>query len=148
MSTCASTTPYNSYIAPEDRSDSNAGRIELGAQRTDKNLHRRMGVKPGGPLPDGAYLRTTVVGFKVVKSSPDGGSTWLLSRVAQKAGEIEKEEISYTGTLVASRWEAGDWKLSTKSVLAARQVPEGQRAPKGGDKAFNAAGWTAIRQAS
>ncbi|WP_435279385.1 hypothetical protein [Streptomyces sp. 1222.5] len=114
------------YIAPEDRTAGNAERVELGAQRTDNNLHRQMGVKPDGPLPDGAYLRTTVVGFKVVKSSPDEVSAWLLSRVAQKAGGMEREEISYTGTLMAGRWEAGDWKLSTKAVLAARQVPGGR----------------------
>lgn len=142
---------YHSYIASEDRSDSNAERVELGAMRTDKDIHRQMGVQPGGPLPDGAYLRTTVVGFKVVKSSPNEVSAWLLSRTARKSGETKKEEIAYTGTLVGGRWEAGDWKLSTKAVLAARQAPEGKSAPKGaapGDKAFNAAGWTAIREAS
>ncbi|MFF9158269.1 hypothetical protein ACF1AB_39275 [Streptomyces sp. NPDC014846] len=142
---------YHSYIAPEDRTVRNAETVEHGALRTDKDLHRQMGLNPGGPLPSGAYLRTTVVGFKVVTSSPDEVSAWLLSRAAQKAGGMEKEEISYTGTLIAGRWEDGDWKLSTKALRAARQEPAGQSAPKGaapGDKAFNAAGWTAIREAS
>ncbi|WP_260149039.1 hypothetical protein [Streptomyces sp. PanSC9] len=142
---------FNSYMSAEDRSADNAERVELGAMRTDKEIHRQMGVKPGGPLPLGAYVRTTVVGFKVIKSSPDEVSAWLLSRVAQKAGEGRKEEVSYTGRLMASRWEAGDWKMSTKAALAALREPSGQSAPKGaapGDKAFNAAGWTAIREAS
>ncbi|MGY5099484.1 hypothetical protein [Streptomyces sp. 900105245] len=142
---------YNSYMSAADRSADNAEVAELGAQKTDKEIHRQMGVKPGGPLPSGAYVRTTVVGFKVIKSSPDEVSAWLLSRVAQKAGETKKEEVSYTGRLMAGRWEAGDWKLSTKVALAAVREPGGQSAPKGaapGDKNFNAAGWTAIREAS
>ncbi|MGW3154590.1 hypothetical protein [Streptomyces sp. NPDC001089] len=142
---------YHSYVAGEDLSESGAERVELGAQQTDKSLHQQMGVDPSSPLPSGAYLRTTMVGYKLIKQSPDEVSVWLLSRVSQKAGESAKETVSYTRNLMGVRWESGDWKLSTQVTQDAQQATVGQAKPAGaapGDKAFNTAGWTALREAS
>ncbi|MGW3200035.1 hypothetical protein ACWDBD_36820 [Streptomyces sp. NPDC001118] len=141
---------YHSYIAAEDQSGSTAERVELGAQDADKTLHQEMGVTPGGPLPSGAYVRTVVVGFKIIKESSGEVSAWLLSRVAQKNGETAKESVTYTRSLAAGRWEQGDWKESAEATVNARQQTQGQE-PAGaapGDKAFNDAQWTAIREAS
>ncbi|MFI2764910.1 hypothetical protein ACH5A3_39780 [Streptomyces echinatus] len=142
---------YNSYLAAEDRSERVAERVELGAQQTDKTLHRQMGVAPGAPLPSGAYQRSTVVGFKIINESPDELSFWLLTRVAQKSGETSKEQVVYTRSLAGVRWESDDWKLSAQATMTAQQKVQGKPKPAGaapGDAKFNSSGWTAIREAS
>jgi hypothetical protein len=142
---------YHSYMVKADRSPQNAEKIELNAMQTDKDLRRRMGVEAGSALPSGAYVRNHVVGFKVIKESPDEVSVWLLARVTVKAGETKQESGSYTRTLAAAQWEAGDWKLSSAATVRASQQTQGQSKPTmvaPGDAAFNDAGWAAIREAS
>ncbi|MGV9815889.1 hypothetical protein ACWDTQ_28765 [Streptomyces cellulosae] len=142
---------YRSYIGAADQSSENAEQIELAAIQTDKALAKQMGVSPGQPLPPGAYVRSTVVGYKVIKKSDSEVSAWLLSRVVQKNGEMEKEKGSYTRTLAGAQWEDGDWKLTGDATARAQQEVQGQAQPAmaaPGDAAFNQAGWTAIRQAS
>ncbi|MCX4481950.1 hypothetical protein OOK44_36855 [Streptomyces cellulosae] len=142
---------YRSYIGAADQSSENAEQIELAAIQTDKALAKQMGVSPGQPLPPGAYVRSTVVGYKVIKKSDSEVSAWLLSRVVQKNGEMEKEKGSYTRTLAGAQWEGGDWKLTGDATARAQQEVQGQVQPAmaaPGDAAFNQAGWTAIRQAS
>lgn len=142
---------YYSYVGKADQSDQNAEQIELAAGETDKTLARDMGARPGQPLPGGAYVRSTVIGYKVIESSADEVSAWLLSRVVQKNGETAKEKSSYTRTLVGAQWENGDWKLTAAATARAQQGVQGQAQPKmvaPGDDAFNASGWTAIREAS
>ncbi|MGW3100017.1 hypothetical protein ACWDCC_42005 [Streptomyces sp. NPDC001102] len=140
---------YYSYMGSDGRSSKTAEQIELNAQDTDKSLHQQMGVSPSNDLPAGAYVRSTVVGFKVLKQSPDEVSAWLLTRVATKKGETAKESATYTRSLMGARWQGGDWKLSVGVTVAAQK--SGASAPKmgvPGDAAFNSAGWTAIREAS
>lgn len=142
---------YRSYIGAADQSSENAEQIELAAIQTDKALAKQMGVSPGQPLPPGAYVRSTVIGYKVIKKSDSEVSAWLLSRVVQKNGEMEKEKGSYTRTLAGAQWEDGDWKLTGDATARAQQEVQGQTQPAmaaPGDAAFNRAGWTAIRQAS
>jgi hypothetical protein len=142
---------YNSYVSKVDQSSQNAEQIELQAQQTDKSLHKEMGVSAGQPLPSGAYVRSTVVGFKVVKESPNEVSMWLLSRVVQKDGETAKEQSSYSRVVNGAIWEDGDWKLSGKVTQAALATAQKETQPQmvaPGDAAFNGAGWTAIREAS
>ncbi|MFC9164409.1 hypothetical protein ACFTZ8_26820 [Streptomyces fungicidicus] len=140
---------YHSYFAKADQSDETAEAVELRAVETDKQLHKSLGVSVGEPLPSGAYMRNTVVGYKVIKASADEVSVWLLTRVVQKAGETAKESGSYTRSLSGAAWTDGDWKLSGKAVAEAQKgtvdKPE-MAAP--GDDAFNQAGWVAIRDAS
>ncbi|GAA2964789.1 hypothetical protein [Kitasatospora cinereorecta] len=142
---------YHSYIGKADQSSENAEQIELNAIQSDKALAKQLGVNPGEPLPSGAYVRSTVVGFKVIKESDTEVSAWLLSRVVQKDGEMEKEQGSYTRTLAGAQWEGGDWKLTGAATERAQQAVQGQNQPTmvaPGDPAFNRAGWTAIREAS
>ncbi|OEJ20840.1 hypothetical protein AR457_41975 (plasmid) [Streptomyces agglomeratus] len=142
---------YRSYIGESDQSSENAEAIELNANQTDKSLARQMGVRAGQPLPPGAYVRNHVVGYKVVKKSRDEVSVWLLARVVQKTGETAKESSSYTRTLNGAQWQDGDWKLTGDATERVLQATKGQPKPKmvaPGDAAFNAAGWTAIREAS
>lgn len=142
---------YYSYIAKADQSSDNAEQIELQALQTDKSLHQQMGVSASAPLPSGAYIRSNVVGYKVIKKSPDEVSVWLLSRVVQKSGETSKESSSYTRVVNGAVWEDGDWKLSGAATKTALATAEQETQPKmvaPGDAAFNAAGWTAIREAS
>ncbi|MGW6588387.1 hypothetical protein [Streptomyces globisporus] len=142
---------YYSYVAKEDQSEAAAERVELGSIDNGKAISREMGLKPGAPMPPGAYMRSHVVGFKVIKASPDQVSVWLLSRVTQKAGETAEEKGSYTRLLLGAKWEGTDWKLSVDASKAAQQDAAGETEPKmvaPGDAAFNAAGWTAIREAS
>ncbi|MFJ4622557.1 hypothetical protein [Streptomyces sp. NPDC088812] len=141
---------YRSYMSADDRSDENVEKIEKGAQETDKKLHQQMGVSADSELPSGSYVRTTVIGFKVIQAADDEVSTWMLAKVVTKKGELEKETAEYIRVLMAARWETEDWKLSTQaSVQASQQVGSdkpGMAVP--GDEKFNEYGWTAIREAS
>ncbi|MFD4865268.1 hypothetical protein [Streptomyces sp. NPDC058412] len=142
---------YHSYMGKGDQSPENAKKIEQTAQQTDQNIAREMGVSAGQPLPPGAYVRSHVVGYKVIKKSPDEVSVWLLGRVVQKAGETKKEEDSYTRTLLGVQWQDGDWKVTADATRRAQTDIAGQAQPQmvaPGDEAFNEAGWTAIRDAS
>lgn len=142
---------YYSYVGKTDQTSDNAETIELSALQTDKTLHRAMGVSAGQPLPVGAYVRSTVVGYKVIKATSGEVSLWLLARVTQKTGETAKESGSYTRTLAGTQWQDGDWKLTGQATQRAQQAVQGQTEPTmaaPGDEAFNAAGWTAIREAS
>jgi hypothetical protein len=142
---------YYSYIGKADQSAEAAERIELKALQTDKTLAQEMGVTAGQPLPSGAYVRSNVVGYKVIKKSGDEVSVWLLARVVQKTGEIEKESGSYTRTLAGAQWQDGDWKMTAPATERAQRDAQGQAQPQmaaPGDAAFSAAGWTAIREAS
>ncbi|MFE4539659.1 hypothetical protein ACFRKB_32115 [Streptomyces scopuliridis] len=142
---------YRSYIGTADQSAQNAEQIELNAIQTDKALAKQMGVSAGQPLPAGAYVRSSVVGYKVIKKSGDEVSVWLLARVVQKTGETQKESGSYTRTLAGAQWQGGDWKLTGAATERAQQDIQGQTQPEQaapGDEAFNRAGWTAIREAS
>ncbi|MGW9439585.1 hypothetical protein [Streptomyces sp. NPDC055607] len=142
---------YRSYIGKADQSEEAAEQIELNALAADKSLAKEMGVPAGQPLPSGAYVRTHVIGYKVIKRSGDEVSAWLLARVVQKNGETVEEEGSYTRTLVGARWVEGDWKMSGAATVRAQQDAQGQAEPAmaaPGDEAFNTAGWTAIREAS
>ncbi|MFP8886790.1 hypothetical protein [Streptomyces mangrovi] len=142
---------YHSYLSTADRSDANVEAIEQNAQQTDKDLRKEMSVGAGQPLPSGAYLRSHVIGYKIVTESTDEVGVWLLSRVVQKTGETAKEISSYTRTLVGAAWEDGDWKLSGAVTDRVQQEAQAQDEPKmvaPGDAEFNAAGWTAIRDAS
>ncbi|MFE3601368.1 hypothetical protein [Streptomyces sp. NPDC059142] len=142
---------YRSYIGSADQSATNAEQIELNAIQSDKALAKEMGVGAGQPLPAGAYLRSTVVGYKIIKTSGTEVSAWLLARVVQKNGEMAKESGSYTRTLAGAQWEDGDWKLTGDATARAQQDVQGQAQPQivaPGDPEFNASGWTAIREAS
>ncbi|MGW2181271.1 hypothetical protein ACWCXX_24860 [Streptomyces sp. NPDC001732] len=142
---------YHSYVGQIDRSDDAAERVKLAGADADKALAREMGVRAGQPLPPGAYVRSTVVAYQVIKSSADQAGLWLLSRVVQRNGETAKESSSYTRSLVGAEWEDGDWKLTSTSTAETQLAVRGQDEPKmvaPGDAEFNAAGWTAIREAS
>lgn len=142
---------YYSYVSKADQNDENAEQIELNAIETDKWLHKQMGVKAGGPLPSGAYMRSNVIGYKVIRESETEVGAWVLARAVRKSGEMEKESVEYTRTLNAVVWEDGDWKLSGAATKRALQDVEKDGKPKivaPGDAAFNEAGWTAIREAS
>ncbi|MFB7090786.1 hypothetical protein [Streptomyces sp. NPDC056296] len=142
---------YHSYVARADRSDQNAEQIELAAIQTDKALHQEMGVEAGEPLPSGAYVRSAVIGYQVVRRSENEIAAWLLFRTAQKAGEMEKESIAYGRILNAVVWEGGDWHLSGAATQRALDGLHKGQEPKivaPGDADFNASGWTAIREAS
>jgi hypothetical protein len=141
---------YHSYISSADQSEEAAKQIEQAGQQTDTKVHQQMGVAADSPLPSGSYVRTTVIGFKVLEKSDDEVSVWLLGRVVTKKGELEKETSSYIRTLMAARWEAGDWKLSGQATARALQQAgsnkPGMAVP--GDEKFSEYGWTAIREAS
>ncbi|GHI04644.1 hypothetical protein AQI88_29540 [Streptomyces cellostaticus] len=142
---------FHSYITKDARTEQNAEKVELAAGQTDKELHRKFSLKPGSDLPSGAYVRNTVIGFKVIAKADDEVSAWLLARVTEKAGETAKESVTYTRTVVGIDWENGDWKLSGTVTSRAMQEIQGQAKPQmvaPGDAAFNQAGWTAIREAS
>ncbi|MFF2572732.1 hypothetical protein [Streptomyces sp. NPDC058084] len=142
---------YHTYIGKADQSAEAAEQIELNAITTDKALAKEMGVPAGQPLPSGAYVRSHVVGYQVIKKSDDEVSAWLLARVVQKNGETTAEKGSYTRTLVGAQWVDGDWKMTADATARAQQETQGKAEPTmaaPGDEAFNSAGWTAIREAS
>ncbi|MEU6946583.1 hypothetical protein ABZ957_15345 [Streptomyces sp. NPDC046316] len=142
---------YNSYIGKKDRSPAAAQAIEANAKATDKDLAQEMGVAEGQPLPSGAYVRSHVIGYKIIKKSGDEVTVWLLARVVQKNGETSPEKGSYTRTLAGAQWQDGDWEMTADATERAQQDVQGQAQPTmaaPGDELFNASGWTAIREAS
>ncbi|CAM5316122.1 hypothetical protein [Streptomyces lateritius] len=142
---------YYSYIGKVDHSTENAEKVELAAMQADKSLAKAMGVTPGHPLPAGAYQRNHVVGYKILRKTPDEVTMWVLSRVTQKAGELEKEKGSYTRTVMGVQWREGDWKITSAATQRALQDAQSQTKPEmvaPGDAEFNRSGWTAIREAS
>ncbi|MEV5774236.1 hypothetical protein AB0L49_23750 [Streptomyces antimycoticus] len=144
---------YDSYLSATDQSPENKEKIKAEAVQTDASMRKKMGIRGTGDLPSGAYMRSTTVGFKVIESSQDEVSVYLLSRVTMKAGEIEKEQGSRARNILGAEWDdkAKDWKLSTAASVRAGQQAQSEEPPAivaPGDAKFNAAGWTAIRQAS
>ncbi|MFF6903411.1 hypothetical protein [Streptomyces hydrogenans] len=142
---------YRAYMGAEDTSETIAEQIELAGIEADKRLAREMGIRPGQPLPAGAYLRSHVVGYQIIEESGAEVSAWLLVRQVQKSGEMSPEKGSYLRTLVGAQWMGGDWKMTADATARAQEAMEGKSDPEmvaPGDEAFNAAGWTAIREAS
>lgn len=142
---------FESYMARVDQTPKNRANIRAQAARTDAAFRRNLGIPTEADMPSGAYARTHVVGFKVIKASRNEVSAYLLSRVTTKAGEMEKEGGSYTRTVLAAEWQSSDWKLSSAAIIRAAREIRGQQKPTmaaPGDEAFNRAGWTAIRDAS
>ncbi|MDH6545548.1 hypothetical protein [Streptomyces sp. SPB4] len=142
---------FNSYISKSDHTAVNAAQVERSAREGDKTLAQELGVAEGVPLPQGAYLRVRVIGYKVVKQSNDEVSVWLLTRAMQKAGETAKESGGYATTLSGAQWQDGDWKVTLAASSRAVDDTQGKPEPDAvapGDEAFNRAGWTAIRAAS
>lgn len=142
---------YHSYVGASDQTKEDAEAIEREALETDETLARQMGVSVGQPLPAGAYVRSTVVGYKIVKQSANEVSLWVLSRVVQKNGETAKESGSYARVLNGVQWVDGDWKMTAVATARGYKDSQEQEEPPmvgPGEAAFNQAGWTAIREAS
>lgn len=142
---------YESYFSGSDQSPAKRAKVTAEAARREAAMRRDLGVPAKGDMPPGAYIRATVIGYKIIKASPDEVSVYLLSRVTMKAGETEKEHGSYARNVVAARWEGKDWKLSSAAISLAVQQVRGKALPAivaPGDAAFNTNGWIAIRQAS
>ncbi|WP_236570407.1 hypothetical protein [Streptomyces mexicanus] len=142
---------YHSYVARADQTAQNAENVELASIDADKQMHQSMGLPAGSDLPSGAYVRNTVIAYKVIKASRDEVSVWLLAKITKKAGETQKETASYTRTLMAGVWQDGDWKMSSAALVRASQQTDGQPKPEmaaPGDAKFNEVGWVAIREAS
>ncbi|MFF3208390.1 hypothetical protein [Streptomyces sp. NPDC002962] len=143
------TERYDAYMSAADRSDANRKKVEEAAAKVDAQLRQKLGLPASGDMPSGAYVRSTVVGYQVVKESTDEVGVYLLARAIEKAGETAPEQDSYTRTLMAARWEGGDWKMSVAAITeVASQAQDKPAIAAPGDPAFNDAGWTAIREAS
>ncbi|WP_431045288.1 hypothetical protein ACQUSR_27420 [Streptomyces sp. P1-3] len=142
---------FESYIGRADRTAENREKAKAHAVKSDQTLRRSLGIPVDGEMPEGAYVRATVIGFQIVESSRDEASVWLLSRVTQRSGELAKEDGSYTRNLLAAQWEDGDWKMTAQSQHRAVEAVDGRERPAivaPGDARFNRAQWAAIRQAS
>ncbi|OKI92079.1 hypothetical protein AMK18_32970 [Streptomyces sp. CB01249] len=142
---------YDSYAAQEDHAPVAVEYIKKTTEKPDRDFEKATGAPSGGPLPAGAYMRSNVVGYKIIESTRDEISMWVLARATQKNGEMAKESGSYTRTLVGVQWKDGDWKLGPEALARAMSQTQTQAKPKivaPGDAAFNSAGWTAIREAS
>lgn len=140
---------YHSYTSSADQTATREDEVRASAVAADADLRQSMGLSSRGPWPAGAYVHATAVGFKMIREAPDEVAAYLLTRVASRAGETAAETTSYTVGTLAAVWEDGDWKASgdasASADAASADVPD-IAAP--GDAAFNAAGWTAIREAS
>ncbi|MEU8828856.1 hypothetical protein [Streptomyces sp. NPDC048636] len=142
---------YDSYMSKEDHTAANKAKVRAGAKQRDAQMRQQVGISGQGDLPAGAYVRSNVIGFKVIKKSADEVSVYLLSRVTMKGNEVDKEKSSYARSVLAGQWEDKDWKVSTAATAAAAQEAQTDSMPAiaaPGDVAFNKGGWTAIREAS
>ncbi|MBV2155074.1 hypothetical protein [Kitasatospora sp. SUK 42] len=140
---------YSTYMLPADQSPMAEAKVRQGAERADAGIRRALGLPSTGPLPSGAFMRTTMIGFRPIQVTPTQVAAYVLVYVTNKGGEMVPEQTVYTMGILAAVWQDGDWKLSgqaTKSAIAQADQKPPIAAP--GDAAFNAAGWTAIRQAS
>lgn len=139
---------YRSYVSPDDQSSAAETRVREHGEQTDQRLRARIGYS--STMPSGTYMRTHIVGIKIVQESPNEVTAWLLGRATLKTSSATPEDGSYTRTLAVARWAGNDWKLSAQGTARALQQQLGTApgivAP--GDAAFNQAGWAAIRQAS
>ncbi|WP_316528090.1 hypothetical protein [Kitasatospora brasiliensis] len=140
---------YHTYMLPADRSPTAEQKVRAGAERAEASQRAALGLPVTGPLPGGAFTRTTMIGFKPVETSPTLVTAYVLSAVTVKAGEMEPEQTVYTVGILAAVWQDGDWRLSAQATKAAMER-NSQKPPIAapGDAAFNTAGWTAIRQAA
>ncbi|WP_328902020.1 hypothetical protein OHR86_20770 [Streptomyces sp. NBC_00441] len=142
---------YDSYGAPEDRDPVVVEHVKSVTEKPDRRFEKETGAPAGGPLPAGAYMRSHVIGYKIIEAKSDEISLWVLARATQKNGELAKESGSYTRTLIGVQWQNGDWKLGPEATARALSGTRAQEKPPivaPGDSAFNAAGWTALREAS
>ncbi|MDA5279883.1 hypothetical protein [Streptomyces sp. Isolate_45] len=142
---------YHSYFAKSDQSDDRKRLIEQQGKGVDDRLAQQAGVSPGSPLPAGSYQRVTPIGFKIVTQSNDEVAVWVLSNATSRFGETAKEGGAYSRTLVAAQWVDNDWKLTVEAGVRAFKEVKGKEQPQivaPGDAQFNAAGWTALREAS
>lgn len=142
---------FRTYVSSSEQSPKSVVKLKATAERADSELRREAGVLPGEPLPPGAYMRNHVVGYQVVKMSPDEVSVWVLARVTQKDGEYRSEKSTYTRTLGGAQWDGKDWKVTGAAIRGALRATQGKSRPEmaaPGDAAFNKAGWTAIREAA
>ncbi|MFJ4188521.1 hypothetical protein [Kitasatospora sp. NPDC089509] len=138
---------YTTYTAASDQTPAREQRIRQGAAKADARARVAMGLPESGPLPPGAWVRTHLVGFKLIQAQPDTVSAHLLLRTAQKAGETTPEAVSYVVGTIGAVWREGDWKLDPSGGASPGPGPAPEIAAPG-DVSFNAQGWTAIRQAS
>ncbi|MEV7028059.1 hypothetical protein [Kitasatospora sp. NPDC093558] len=137
------------YMAQEDQSSSAQERVQQGAQRTEAAARTSLGLPSSGPLPRGAFMRTTMIAFKPILVTATQVTTYVLMRVTDKAGELQEEQTIYTTGILGAAWLDGDWKLSGQAIKsAAAQAGQKPAIAAPGDAAFNTEGWTAIRQAS
>ncbi|MBO8190341.1 hypothetical protein ITI46_01215 [Streptomyces oryzae] len=134
------------YQVEGDQTPQNTRKIKAKTEKTDAELRRRAGVKKGEPLPPGVWLHGDTVGYKIVTSSPDSVSAWLLTRETSKNGKHKKMKTSWSQQLSVARWEKGDWKVSIADTLHAMQKEKDTPAAVApGKPGFNKAGWSAIR---
>ncbi|TVL91288.1 hypothetical protein CD790_18810 [Streptomyces sp. SAJ15] len=142
---------FESYTSKADQTAENREKAKAHALKSDQALRRSLGIPAKGEMPEGSYVRATVLGFQIVESSSDEVSVWMLSRVTLRRGERAREDGSYTRNLLAAQWEDGDWKVTGRSQRRAIEAVAGRGRPAivaPGDAKFNRAQWTAIRQAS
>lgn len=140
---------YNIYLMPADRSPTAEQKVRQGAEQVEAKERAALGLPVTGPLPGGASLRTTMIGFKPIETTPTMVAAHVLTVVTAKGGEMEPEQTVYIVGILAAVWQDGDWRLSgqtIKALVEQRNPMPPIAAP--GDAAFNTAGWTAIRQAS
>ncbi len=140
-------TTYFTYTAESDRTPTREQRVRQGAAKADAQVRASMGAPESGPLPSGTWVRTHLVGFKIVQARPDSVTAHVLLRTCQKAGETKSESVVYTVGTIAVAWLDEDWKLDVTGGASASPGPVPEIAAPG-DAAFNVQGWTAIRQAS
>ncbi|MET8540254.1 hypothetical protein ABZW03_06310 [Kitasatospora sp. NPDC004799] len=140
---------YSTYMVPAEQSSTAETKVRQGAERADAATRRALGLPESGPLPGGAFMRTVMIGFKPIQVAPGRVTAYVLMNVTDKGGETAPEKAVYSVGVLGAVWQDGDWKLSGQAVKDSAPQPDRKppiAAP--GDAAFNAAGWTAVRQAS
>ncbi|MFF5694725.1 hypothetical protein ACFY7N_29095 [Streptomyces albidoflavus] len=140
---------YLTYASQADKTPKQQVRVKQALERREQQVRAGMGVPGEGDLPPGAYVRTQVIGFKVVMSEDGEVGAFLLSKTTTRSSETAKERADYAVVRYGAKWEAGDWKVSGE--VSNRVDQQGETPPRiavAGDPEFNREGWTAIREAS
>ncbi|MFE5585623.1 hypothetical protein [Kitasatospora sp. NPDC056531] len=142
---------YHTYLSSTDQSPDGEAKVRAKAQQTEAENRSELGLPTDGPLPSGAFVRSNVVGFKVIQQSPSEVTVYLLTKVSRKAGDTSPVKDAYVISVLGAAWQNTDWKMSVKATTDAVARTRGQQSPAlaaPGDAKFNDAGWTALRQAA
>ncbi|MFG2821700.1 hypothetical protein ACGFX4_19995 [Kitasatospora sp. NPDC048365] len=142
---------YDAYMPRSDRSPDRELKVRQNAAQAEAGYRKSLELPSTGPLPSGVFVQADMVGFRIIKTTPDEVLAYVVTRLSLRPGELKPESLAYQVGALGVSWRDGDWKFSISSAEHLKEQLGNSPLPAiaaPGDAAFNTLGWTAIRQAS